>query len=327
MTDVVDVAIVGGGAAGLSGAVALARARRTVLVIDAGEPRNAAAGHVHSYLGNEGKSPADLLALGRAEAAGYGAQLVAGRVAAAARLPRVDGAPWFQLTLADGAAVRARRLLLAMGVADDLPHVEGMAARWGREVMHCPYCHGWEIRDQAIGVLGTNGCVAPEALLFRQWSKDVVLFQHTAPALSDEQCEQLAARGIPVVEGHVRAVVLTDDNLSGVELVSGEVVARTVLAVMPRSTVAAPWLRELGLEPLDQTAGGRFGGTYLAADADGATETEGVWAAGNVTDLSSLVVSAAAAGSTAATAINVDLVGDDTRLAVITGRARRPTLL
>ena len=139
MEDSYDVVVVGGGAAGLAGALALSRARRSVLVIDAGAPRNAPAGHIHNYLGREGTPPGELLAIGREEVAGYGGEIVTGTVTSADKV----GDGQFRVTLADGATVRARRLLVTTGLVDVLPDVPGVAERWGRDVLHCPYCHGW----------------------------------------------------------------------------------------------------------------------------------------------------------------------------------------
>src|SRR5687767_7374375 len=173
-----DVVIIGGGAAGLSGAVALARSRRSVLVVDAGDPRNAPAGHVHNYLGREGTPPGELLAAGRAELAGYGGQFVSDTVVGAGR---VDGG--FRVSLAGGRTVGARRLLVGTGLVDELPDVPGLAERWGRDVLHCPYCHGYEVRDRAIGILATGPSAMHQALLFRQLSDDVTVFLHTAPEL------------------------------------------------------------------------------------------------------------------------------------------------
>src|SRR5215218_7641926 len=192
-----DVVVVGGGAAGLSGALTLARARRRVLVVDAGEPRNAPAGHVHNYLGREGTQPAELLATGREEVAGYGGEFLGGRVVSAERL---EGG--FTVHLEDGDTVSARRLLVTTGLTDELPGVPGVAELWGQDVLHCPYCHGWEVRDRAIGVLGGPMGVHG-ALLWRQWSADVILFRHTGANLTAEEQEQLAARGIRVVDGQV----------------------------------------------------------------------------------------------------------------------------
>ena len=174
-----DVVIIGGGAAGLSGAVALARSRRSVLVVDAGRPRNAPADGVHNYLGREGTPPGELLAIGRAEVAGYGGEVVPGVVTGARREDDGD----FRVTLDDGREVSARRLLVATGLVDELPDLPGVAERWGRDVLHCPYCHGWEVRDQAIGILATGPTAVHQALLFRQLSDDVTFFRHTGPDL------------------------------------------------------------------------------------------------------------------------------------------------
>lgn len=181
-----DVVVVGGGSAGLSGAKILARSRRSVLVIDGGEPRNAPAGGVHNYLYAEGAAPEHLRAVGLAEASGYGVDVVEGAATAAAVLSApAAGSGRFQVELiaAEGGArvVSARRLLLATGLVDMLPAVPGVAERWGKDVLHCPFCHGWEVRDQAIGVLGTSTMGLVQVRLFRQLSEDVVYFQHTPP--------------------------------------------------------------------------------------------------------------------------------------------------
>jgi thioredoxin reductase (NADPH) len=311
MTEILDVVVIGGGAAGLSGALTLARARRSVLVVDAGAPRNAPAGHVHNYLGREGTPPWELLAIGRGEVESYGGSVVSGVVTSAQRVP--DG---FRVELADGSAVRARRLLVTTGLVDELPDVAGVAERWGRDVLHCPYCHGWEVRDQAIGVLATSPFSVHQALLFRQWSADVTLFQHTAPACTAEQLEQLAARGITVVEGEVAALEVTDDRLTGVRLRSGAVVPVQAAVVAPRFTARADVLTSLGLETVEQQMDGHVVGTYVPADPMGATAVPGVWVAGNVADLKSQVIVSAAAGLNAAAAINADLIAEDTRRAV-----------
>jgi thioredoxin reductase len=314
LDDAYDVVVIGGGAAGLSGAVALARSRRSVLVVDAGEPRNAPADGVHNYLGREGTPPAELLALGRAELQSYGGTSVHGTVAA---VQRQDGASGFGLVLGDGTAVAARRLLVATGLVDELPAIPGVAERWGRDVLHCPYCHGWEVRDQAIGVLATGPTAVHQALLFRQLSADVVLFRHTGPDLPPEEEAQLTARGIRIVDGEVAAVEVDDDRLTGVRLVTGEVVPRAAVVVAPRFTARAEVLAALGIAPTDQVmAGSVVGSAVEAADPTGATAVPGVWVAGNVADLSAQVVVAAAAGLRAGAMINADLVAEEARAAV-----------
>jgi thioredoxin reductase (NADPH) len=311
-----DVVVIGGGAAGLSGAVALARSRRRVLVVDAGEPRNAPAGHVHNYLAREGTPPADLLAAGRADVAGYGGTVVAGRVTAAER--RDDGT--FRVTLADGRRTEARRLLVTTGLVDELPDIPGVAPRWGRDVLHCPFCHGWEAQDRAIGILATGPMALHQALMWRQLSPDVTVFRHTGPGFADDELEQLAARGIPVVDGEVAGLAVEDDRLTGVRLVSGEVVTREFVVVTPRFTARSELLTTLGLETTEQVVNGTVVGTFVPADPTGATAVPGVWVAGNVTALMAQVIGSAAAGLMAGAAINGDLVMADTRLAVAAAR-------
>jgi thioredoxin reductase len=303
-----DVAVIGGGAAGLSAAVVLGRSRRSVVVVDAGAPRNAPAAGVHGFLSRDDIRPAELLEIGRAEVDKYGGVVWHGEAQAARRT--ADG---FEVTLVDGRRVSAGRLLVTTGLVDELPDTPGVRQRWGRDVVHCPYCHGWEVRDRAIGVLGTGPMAVHQALLFRQLTSDVVLFAHTAPALTDEQAEQLAARGVRVVPGLVDRLDVVGDRITGVRLVDGTVVAREVVAVAPRFVAATRVLASLGLRPTAHPLGI---GEYIAADPTGLTEVPGVWVAGNVTDLSAQVVTAAAGGAHAAIAINGDLIAEDTRRAV-----------
>jgi len=311
-----DVVVIGGGAAGLSGAVALARSRRRVLVVDAGEPRNAPAGHVHNYLAREGTSPVDLLAAGRAEVAMYGGTVVSGRVTAVDRTD--DGI--FRVALDDGRRTEARRLLVTTGLVDELPDIPGLSERWGRDVLHCPYCHGWEARDRAIGVLATGPLSVHQALMWRQLSTDVTFFRNTAPTPSDDEAEQLAALGIRVVDGEVTAVVVDGDRLTGVRLASADVVDRDVVVVAPRFTARSELLTSLGLETAALVMNDAVVGTSVPADPMGATAVPGVWVAGNVTALQAQVISSAAAGLNAGAAINADLVAEDAGAAVVAAR-------
>jgi thioredoxin reductase len=315
MEQTYDVAVVGGGAAGLSGALSLSRARRSVLVVDAGEPRNAPAGHVHNYLGREGTPPGELLAIGREEVAGYGGEVVSGRVVEAERLGGDDGTG-FLLTLADGRRVGARRVLVTTGLVDDLPDVPGVAERWGRDVLHCPYCHGWEVRDQAVGILARGPMAVHAALTWRQWSPDVTLFTHLGEPPAEEQAKQLAARGIAVVEGEVAGLEVRDDRLTGVRLRSGEVVDRQVVVVQSLMHAPADVLAALGLETVDLVVMDEVVGSYVPSEPGGATTVPGVWVAGNVADVRAQVITSAGSGLMAAAAINGDLIAEDVRLAM-----------
>ncbi|WP_428963637.1 NAD(P)/FAD-dependent oxidoreductase [Micromonospora fluostatini] len=311
-----DVVVVGGGAAGLSGALMLARARRSVLVVDAGTPRNAPADGVHGLLARDGMPPAELLERGRAEVRGYDGEVTVGEVDA---VVREDGG--FRVTLADGRDVRARRLLVTTGLVDDLPDLPELRARWGRDVIHCPYCHGWEVRDQAIGVLATGPMSVHQALLFRQWSADVTYFTHTGAPPTEEQAEQLAARGIPVVTGEVVALDVADDRLVGVRLADGTLVRRQAVTVAARMVARAGFLATLGLTAVPHPSGM---GEHVPADPTGRTDVPGVWVAGNVTDLAAQVGAAASAGALAGAHINADLITEETRQAVEAYRTGSP---
>ncbi|MEK6441267.1 NAD(P)/FAD-dependent oxidoreductase [Pseudonocardia sp. T1-2H] len=200
------------------------------------------------------------------------------------------------------------------------PDLSGLRELWGRDVLHCPYCHGHEVRDQAIGVLGTGPLAVHQALLFRQWSADVTLFRHTSPDPTEAEQEQLAARGVAVVEGEVVALESTGGRLSGVRLDTGRVVPRSAVTVTPRFAARSAVLAGLGITAVEHPRGV---GSHVDTDPSGLTAVPGVWAAGNVADLMIQVVGSAAAGVTAGAAINADLVAEDTRLAVERWRSRR----
>jgi thioredoxin reductase len=290
-----DVVIVGGGAAGLSAALVLGRARRRVAVIDAGEPRNAPAAHLQGFLSRDGMPPSELLAAGRAEVTGYGVEIINDRV--------VDIEPDFTVTLAGGSTVTARRVLLATGVSDELPDIDGIWERWGKDLLHCPYCHGWEVRDQPLGVLGSIPGSVLHALLVRQWSDDVIFFAHTYD-LTDDERHQLDARGIGIEEGVVTKLVVEDDHLRGVALADGRIIERTAVFVRPGNMPHNDGLAAaLGCDVNE--AG------FVTVDATGRTSNPGVWAAGNVVDPRAQVITSAGQGSAAAIAINADLVQDD----------------
>jgi len=317
MNENYDVVVVGGGAGGLSGAVALARSRRSVLVIDAGDPRNAPATHVHSFLTRDGTPPAEIYAAGRSEVTRYGGRVETGRVTAL----RQDGER-FEVQIGNNRTVTARRLLVATGLRDELPDVPGLATRWGIDVLHCPYCHGWEVRDKRIGVLATGPTAIHQALLFRQLSPHVTLLQHTGPAPDGEQREQLDARGIAVTEGRVEEIEADASGLTGVRLANGRRVALDAVVVAPRMTARAELLAPLGLKPAEVRIGEHVVGTRIESDATGATAVPGVWIAGNLADVQAHVITAAAAGHTAGAAINLDLVGAEARSAAPLARAR-----
>ena len=298
-----DVVIVGGGAAGLSAALVLSRARRKVLVVDAGAPRNAPAAHMHGYLSRDGMPPAELLAVGRDEVRSYGGEIVEGTVT-----DLVQDGPGFTALLASGQRISTRRLLVTTGLRDELPDIPGLRDRWARDVLHCPYCHGHEVRDRRLGVIGGSPGAVRYAQIVRQWTRDLVYF--TPPdVLTAVERTQLSARGIGVVEGAIDQLVIDRaDELQGVQMHDGSVIPTDALFVPPRFVPNSALLVGLGCD-VDPDG-------WVTVDNTGRTSVPGVWAAGNIVDPRAQVITAAGAGSAAAIAMNADLVEDDVRTAV-----------
>jgi thioredoxin reductase len=255
---------------------------------------------MQGILSRDGMPPAELLTLGRAEAAGYGVELIDDAVL------RIDDD--FTVHLGSGGALRARRVLVTTGLRDDIPDdIPGVRERWGRDLLHCPYCHGWEVRDQPLGVLGTNPASVLHAQLIRQWSDDVVYFAHEQPP-TDSQSAELAARGIRIVHGRVSRLIIEGDRLTGVEL-DNEVVHRAAVFVRP---IMRPHSDNLvAAIGCDLDAAG-----FAVTDRTGLTTVPGVWAAGNATDPRAQVITAAGQGSAAAIAINNDLIDHDVAIAM-----------
>jgi thioredoxin reductase len=288
-----DVVVIGGGAAGLSATLVLSRARRTVAVLDAGQPRNSPTAHMHGFLSRDGLPPSELLAAGRAEVRAYGAHVIAGMVT---DVYRTDAG--FRVSRADGVPLTSRRVLVTTGLRDEIPDVPGVRERWGRDLLHCPYCHGYEVRDQPLGVLGGTPNAVEHALLVRQWSDDVAYFPHTDVLTCDDMA-RLVARDIEVVA----------DRLAGVALEDGRVVRRSAVFVRPRMVPNSDLLTALGAHTDDRG--------WVIADSTGRTSVPGCYVAGNAVNPRGQVITAAGEGSAAAIAINADLVDEDVTAAVL----------
>ncbi|WP_097266007.1 NAD(P)/FAD-dependent oxidoreductase [Streptomyces sp. TLI_55] len=308
----VDAVVIGGGAAGLNGALILARSRRSVVVIDSGSPRNAPAEAVHGFIVFDGTPPSEILRRGREQVRQYGGRVVFGEVVSAeSAVPSADGDLRFTVTLADGRRITARRILVATGLTDVLPQVPGLAEHWGHSVVHCPYCHGWEVRDEPIGILATGPASIEHAYLFRQLTDDLTYFTHGTD-LDEDSRARFAARGIRVIDTPVTEVVHDADGaLAGVRLADGQVVARRVVAVAAPMQARTQGLEGLGL-PVQDGPKGRG----VASGTAGATEVPGVWVAGNATDLVAQVGASAAAGALAGADINRTLAIADTDAAL-----------
>ncbi|AKU16651.1 NAD(P)/FAD-dependent oxidoreductase [Luteipulveratus mongoliensis] len=302
-----DVLVIGGGAAGLSAALTLGRMRRSALVVDAGEPRNAPAAHMQAFLSRDGLPPRELLEIGRREVKSYGVEIADDRVTEIAQVPG-----GFEARTASGRQVRARRVVLALGLRDVLPGILGLQARFGKDVVHCPYCHGWEVRDQRIGVLATGPMAAHQAQLFRQLSGDVTVLVNDIDIPADEKAG-LLARGIVLRTGRVVEVTVADDRLTGVRLEGGEHVPFDALAVATRMEVPTDLAHQLGVDLTELPGIGR----HVTVDEVGRSSVEGVWAVGNTADLKLQVINAAASGNLSGAMINMDLIQEEIAEALV----------
>ncbi|MEY9925925.1 thioredoxin reductase [Catenulispora sp. GP43] len=309
-----DVVIVGGGAAGLSAALMLGRARRSVLVVDARAPRNAKAGHMHGYLSRDGMPPMELLEHGRDEVLSYGGVIVTDYAEKAE--PTEDG---FRVTLASGCVATGRQLLVATGLTDVLPEIPGMAELWARDVHVCPYCHGWEVQDGPLATVATGPFSTHHTLLLRQWTEDLVYVLNGHP-LEDADRAKLTARGIRIEERPLQRLVEKDGRLSALELADGTLLAREAVFLVPKLEANSTLLDTLGCEKDPETG-------WIKAGVGGRTSVPGVWVAGNVADPANGVIAAAGAATLTAAQINTALVEADVEAAVRASAESHPDVL
>ncbi|GAA1891000.1 NAD(P)/FAD-dependent oxidoreductase [Lapillicoccus jejuensis] len=296
--------VVGGSVAGLAAAVALARSLRSVLVVDAGHPRNAPAEGAHNVLGQEGVAPAELLARGRAEATAYGVTVLPGRATGATRTE--EG---FAVEVTGDAGrrydVAGRRLLLATGLVDELPDVPGLREHWGREVVHCPFCHGYEVRGGRIVVLGTSPMAVHQTLMFAALSDDVTLVRDGMPQPEQQDLARLEALGVRLVEGP--AVRLDERPGDGLDLVlaSGERLPADAVPVQSRVVARSELFAQLGGELVDHPSGMA---RHVATELGGRTSVPGVFAAGSLAEPMAIVVASMASGVAVGGAVHLDLL-------------------
>ncbi|WP_370247559.1 FAD-dependent oxidoreductase [Nocardioides sp.] len=316
-----DVAVVGGGPAGLAATLQLARQRRSVIVIDDDTPRNAPAAHMHGYLGHESASPQELRARGRVEVRSYGGEVLSGRVTGATR----DDAGRIALSLTGGHTLRARRVLLATGLRDELPDIEGVAAAWGGGVLHCPFCHGFEVRDTRLVQIVTHSFGLHPTALLRHLTTDLTVVLHGGVEIDAAALAPYESAGVPVLRADVRRVLTRPADsgpadVEGVELADGTVVPADAVMVGPRFAMRAEVAAGLGLTPVAHVSGA---GDLVEVDERGETAVRGLYAAGNVTDPSLQVMPAAAHGSRVAAMIAFDLAGEDLAAGTRGGGARQ----
>lgn len=268
-----DAIVIGGSFAGLSATMYLARSRRRVLLIDAGKPRNRFAGASHGFLGQDGKAPADIRSAGRVELAAYDNVALLDDEALAAR-PVGDG---FAVAMADGQELRARRLVLATGVTDILPEIAGIAGRWGRSVLHCPFCHGYEYRDRPLGVLAAGPASVHQGELIPDWGPTTYFTQGEFEP-SPEELARLTARGVTVERSPVIEVLGDAPALQAVRLADGRTIPLAALFIGPALRMTSPIAEQLGC---DFTEGPQ--GPILVVDEQKQTSVKSVFAAGDMT--------------------------------------------
>ncbi|MET4637786.1 bifunctional NAD(P)/FAD-dependent oxidoreductase/class I SAM-dependent methyltransferase [Mycetocola sp. 2940] len=296
-----DVLIVGGGSAGLSAALILARARRRVLVLDAQAPRNRFAPHMHGVLSRDGYSPLDLVADGYREVRAVGGVIENARVAETRAIP--DG---FEVVTDAGVRATARRLIVATGARDQLPDIPGLADQWGRGAVACPYCDGYEATGRAIGVLAGSVQGLHKAHMLRSYSSDITVFTALAGPIPDTDRAVLEERGMRIEQRVVTRVVTAGDAITGLGLADGTVAPVDVVFAEPALVALDEPLRQLGVERTDTPFG-----SWPAVDAFGRTSVQGVWAIGNAANPAALVPIAAGSGATAALALNGEFVAEE----------------
>lgn len=258
---------------------------------------------MHGVLGQEGVSPAALVETGRREAAGYGVQFVDGVVSAAE-----DGADGLRVTLESGETHACRALVVATGITDELPDIPGLAQRWGTGVLHCPYCHGWEVADQRLGVLATSPASVHQVQMVRQWSDRVTVFAARLGEMEPRVETRLRARGIEIVNAEVVEVLGDGDRVTGVRTADGGVVAVDAIFTAGTPRPHDAFVAGLGLEQAELPFGA---GSFLTVDPMGKTTHDRVWAAGNVVNPMANVPMSIGAGAMAGSAVNGALVEAD----------------
>ena len=293
-----DAIIIGGSFAGLSTAMYLARARRTVCIIDTGSPRNRFAAESHGFFTQDGSEPGAMLATARAQVAAYPtATFIAGEAISAAKEP--DG---FSVSLGTGEALESARLVLAFGISDELPTIPGLAERWGRSVLHCPYCHGYELSGRRLGVLNVSPMSAHQALLIAEWGP-TTFYLNGASGPDDAVLAQLHRRGVAIEPAAVRALHGEGAQLSAIELSDGRTTSIEALYLGPRTRLNSDIAQRLGCE-LDE---GRFG-SIIRTDDTRMTTVSDVYAAGDIVRAAHNVTWASADGVTAGLGVHRSLI-------------------
>lgn len=297
-----DVLIVGAGSAGLTAALVLGRSRKKVLVCDTGKPRNAPATEAHGVLSRDGTPPSEILRIGREQLVPYPSVVLQHRAVAEILRTDPDGDYPFSARLDDGSRVFARKILLAMGVKDELPDLPGVAELWGKSIFHCPYCHAWEVRDEPLAVLGNGPMALHLALLLTGWTSNLVVCTNGPASFSMEERARLEASGILVDEKQVSGLDREGDRLRAIRFADGSELARQGIFLPTRAVPEPSLVRKLGCALTEAS--------YIQADEFGQTTVPGVFAAGDIVGMPHSVAIAMGRATMAAFKLNADLTNE-----------------
>jgi thioredoxin reductase len=295
-----DVVIVGAGSAGLSAALALGRARRKVLVLNGGPPRNAPAKASHNFFTRDGTPPSELVKIGLAQLKPYDIEVQSRN---AESIKKTNN--HFELMLDDGQCVASRKIILATGVLDVLPNIPGCRELWGKTIHHCPYCHGWEVRDRPLAGYAQGEVGYQFAIMIRHWSKDLVVCSNGDSGFSNEQCQHLEQLNLDIIEIPIQHLEKSDQGLL-VIFRDGTALAREHIFMRPPHQQRSPLAAQLGCTMSED-------GLYVKVNSSGETSVAGVYAAGDMTGQMQAVSQAVAGGTLAAAMLNHALVFEDAR--------------
>jgi thioredoxin reductase len=303
---VYDVVVVGAGSAGLSAALALGRSRRKVLVLNGGNPRNTPARASHNFFTRDGTPPIELMTLGLEQLKPYNIDV---RSCNAESIEKIKDA--FEITLDNGERTSSRKIILATCVVDVLPDIPGFHELWGKTIHHCPYCHGWEVRDRPLAVIVQGGLGYLFAVMIRHWSKDVVVCSNGEAGFSDEQRQELERLNLKLIETPIRHLEVESEQLKAIVFTDGTRLEREHIFMRPPHQQRSPLARQLGCIMSDDDL-------YVKVNSSGETSVSGIYAAGDMTGQMQAVSQAVASGTMVGAMLNHGLVFEDaSRKAVI----------
>jgi thioredoxin reductase len=294
-----DTVIVGGSSAGLSAALILGRSLREVVVIDDQKPCNRFSQASHGFLTRDGTSPADLLHSAYEQLERYSSVVL--KTATVLRIEKIDAG--FEIRSSDASKLQARKVLLATGLHDELPPLDGIDALWGKSVFHCPYCDGYEVRGQAIAVYGVDETALHQVIMLRNWTDNLTLCAAEGWKPTAAQRERLIRYGIHVMEQPIAALESAGTQLQAVRFVDGTILGCNALFIRPKTTHRTSFAYDLGCQVNEQNV--------VQVDLRGRTSTEGIYAAGDLSSPMRSVAIAVAQGAAAAYGINAELINEE----------------